>query len=180
MLARAALGRLGPDGGVDAGARAGGGALLVGLGGWKGKVGEPLADAGPSVSARAASVSGPGAALRAVGGGGSEERSGGLESEGCRSAGNVGPLGITGETSGLSASSPAHSESISPVSGALDKAREGRAASESNDGLEGTGPSEPGALGGAPELGVGGATGGGVWGGAAGLGAAEAGGRAAT
>lgn len=85
-------------------------------------------------------------------------------------------MGITGETSGLSASSPAHSESISPVSGALDKAREGRAASESNEGRDGTGPSEPGALGGGPpELGRDEATGGGVCGGSAGLGAVDAG-----
>ncbi|MDQ2645805.1 MAG: hypothetical protein M3020_18455, partial [Myxococcota bacterium] len=85
MLGRAglgALGRLAPDGELGVGENERGGALLVALGGWKGSVGAPLPDAGPSVSARAASVSGPGAALRAVGGGGSEERSGGRESAG--------------------------------------------------------------------------------------------------
>jgi len=118
-----------------------GGVELEAPGGWNGMVGELLVDLGPSVAACAASVSGPGPVLREVGGAGSEERAGRRESAGCKSAGSVGPLGITGDTSGLTSGSPspAHSESISPVSGALDRAREGRAASESRDGRDSTG-----------------------------------------
>jgi hypothetical protein len=49
---------------------------------------------------------------------------------------------MTGEISGLELScsaSPAHSESISAVSGALDLARDGGIEASSNDGREGTG-----------------------------------------
>ena len=175
------LARLNPDGDVGVG-----GVLVVGLGGWNGRVGELLVDLGPTVAAWAASVSGPGPTLRGVGGAGSEMRAGRRESAGCRSAGSVGPLGITGDTSGLSPSSPAHSESISAVSGALDSAREGRAASESSEGRERTAPSDStGTLGGdAEETGPDDAGGGAVCAGAAGLGvegvAVLAGGGAAT
>ena len=58
------------------------------------------------------------------------------------SEGTTGSLGITGEISGLVppvSASPAHSESISAVSGALEIARDGRLEASSNEGRDGTG-----------------------------------------
>jgi hypothetical protein len=75
-------------------------------------------------------------------GAGSEELGSGGVSFGRMSAGTVGSLGMTGEISGLALScsaSPAHSESISSVSGALERARDGGIEASSNDCREGTG-----------------------------------------
>jgi hypothetical protein len=83
-----------------------------------------------------------GSARAGCGGADSEEVGSARNSFGRMSAGTVGSFGMTGEISGLELScsaSPAHSESISAVSGALDRARDGGLEASSNDCREGTG-----------------------------------------